>query len=85
MGLSLDDYYVDREKTLRDAKGEYDFEALEALDLAMLDFDLRRIFAGETVKTARYDFMNGESVPVAAARTSRCAARTCSSSRASTA
>ena len=63
VGLSLDDYYVDREKTGRDAHGDYDFEALEALDLQMLDHDLRRIFAGETVKTARYDFVAGKSIP----------------------
>jgi len=63
VGLSLDDYYVDREKTARDTHGDYDFEALEALDLQMLDNDLRRIFAGETVKTARYDFVSGKSIP----------------------
>ncbi|MBK9261403.1 MAG: cyclic nucleotide-binding domain-containing protein [Polyangiaceae bacterium] len=63
VGLSLDDYYVDREKTRRDTNGDYDFEALEALDLDMLDRDLRRIFAGETVKTARYDFVTGKSIP----------------------
>lgn len=63
VGLSLDDYYVDREKTIRDANGDYDFEALEALDLEMLNADLRRIFAGETVKTARYDFVTGKSIP----------------------
>ena len=43
--FSLDDYYVDREKTVRDAKGEYDFEALEALDLGMLDFTCGACFA----------------------------------------
>lgn len=63
VGLSLDDYYIDREKTIRDVNGDYDFEALEALDLQLLDADLRRIFAGETVKTARYDFVNGKSIP----------------------
>jgi uridine kinase len=62
IGLSLDDYYIDREKTARDANGDYDFEALEALDLEMLDRDLRRIIAGETVKTARYDFVLGKSI-----------------------
>jgi uridine kinase len=59
----LDDYYVDREKTTRDAHGDYDFEALEALDLQMLDNNVRRIFAGETIKTARYDFVTGKSIP----------------------
>lgn len=63
VGLSLDDYYIDREKTKRDAHGDYDFEALEALDLPMLDRNLRGIFAGESVKTARYDFVHGKSIP----------------------
>jgi uridine kinase len=63
IGLSLDDYYVDRERTARDAQGEYDYEALEALDLDLLARDLRRIFAGETVRTSRYDFVTGKSTP----------------------
>ena len=63
VGLSLDDYYIDREKTARDEHGEYDFEALEALDLNLLEQHFRRIFRGESVKTARYDFVTGKSVP----------------------
>jgi uridine kinase len=63
VGLSLDDYYVDREKNTRDALGDYDFEALEALDLQMLEHDLRLMFLGETVKMARYDFVSGKSIP----------------------
>ncbi|MRG94769.1 cyclic nucleotide-binding domain-containing protein [Polyangium spumosum] len=63
VGLSLDDYYVDREKTVRDARGEYDYEALEAIDLGALRGHLARIFAGEAVKTARYDFLTGKSHP----------------------
>ena len=63
VGLSLDDYYIDRDKTKRDAQGEYDFEALEALDLALLDQHFQRIFRGETVTTARYDFVAGKSIP----------------------
>lgn len=59
IGLSLDDYYVDREKTVRDARGEYDFEALEALDLKLLQAQVRRLLDGETVKLARYDFKTG--------------------------
>jgi len=65
VGLSLDDYYVDRERTARDEKGEYDFEALEALDLALLQDHVRRLLAGETVPTARYDFRSGRSDPAA--------------------
>ncbi len=63
VSLSLDDYYVDREKTVRDEKGEYDFEALEAIDLGLLHDHLRRLAAGERVKTARYDFRLGKSFP----------------------
>jgi uridine kinase len=60
--LSLDDYYVDRERTPRDEQGEYDFEAVEAIDLALFDEHVRRLIAGERVKTPRYDFKAGRSV-----------------------
>jgi uridine kinase len=63
VGISVDDYYVDREKTPRDAKGEWDFEALEALDLPLLQDHVRRLLAGEAVRTARYDFLTGRSHP----------------------
>jgi uridine kinase len=54
---------VDREKTPRDAGGDWDFEALEALDLALLQEHVRRILAGEAIKTAHYDFRTGKSSP----------------------
>jgi len=63
VALSLDDYYVDRELTPRDEKGEWDFEALEALDLGRLQDDVRRLLAGEAVRTPRYDFQAGKSRP----------------------
>jgi uridine kinase len=61
--LSLDDYYIDRERTVRDASGAYDFEAIEAVDLNLLHDQMRRLLAGDTVTTARYDFMQGKSAP----------------------
>jgi uridine kinase len=61
--LSLDDYYVDREKNVRDAAGDYDFEALEALDLDLLARHLAGLLAGDAVRTARYDFVSGRSFP----------------------
>ncbi len=61
--ISLDDYYVDREKTVKDEEGEYDFEAFEALDVDLFQNQLRRLVAGERVKTARYDFVSGKSFP----------------------
>jgi uridine kinase len=63
VALSLDDYYVDREKNPRDRRGEWDFEALEALDLGLLQDHVRRLLAGETIRTARYDFKTGLSHP----------------------
>src|SRR5512133_1247141 len=63
IGISLDDYYVDREKTPKAPSGDWDFEALEALDLPLLQDHVGRILAGEAVKTARYDFLTGKSHP----------------------
>jgi uridine kinase len=62
VNLSLDDYYVDRERSPRDEHGEYDFEALEALDLPMLQDHVRRVLAGEALTTPRYDFNAGRSI-----------------------
>jgi len=59
--ISLDDYYVDRERTPRDPSGDLDFEALEAIDLPLLQSHLARALAGEEVRTARYDFVLGKS------------------------
>lgn len=61
--ISLDDYYVDRDKTPRDAGGALDFEALEATDLRLLQEHLARLLAGEEVRTARFDFVTGKSHP----------------------
>lgn len=57
--ISLDDYFVDREHTPKDENGEYDFEALEAIDLELLNSDLKRLIAGESVEVPRYDFITG--------------------------
>jgi uridine kinase len=62
VSLSLDDYFIDRERVPRDESGDMDFEALEALDLELLRDHVRRLLAGETVKTARYDFISGKSL-----------------------
>jgi uridine kinase len=61
IGISLDDYYVDREKTVRDAAGEYDYEAYEAIDADLFGAHVGALLAGKRVKTARYDFLTGRS------------------------
>ena len=57
--ISLDDYFVDREKTPKDADGEYDYEALEAIDLELFNDHLRRLMRGQSVDIPRYDFVTG--------------------------
>ena len=57
--VSLDDYFVDREKTPRDEQGEYDYEALEAIDLELFNDHLQRLFHGEEVRIPRYNFVTG--------------------------
>ncbi len=57
--ISLDDYFVDREKTPRDANGDYDFESLDAIDLRLFNEHLRRLMDGESVDIPRYDFVTG--------------------------
>ena len=57
--ISLDDYFVDREKTPKDADGEYDYEALEAIDLDLFNDHLGRLMRGESVDIPRYDFITG--------------------------
>jgi uridine kinase len=57
--LELDSFFVDREATPRGEDGAFDFEALEALDLARLNHDLQALVAGETVRLPRYDFKRG--------------------------
>lgn len=57
--LSLDDYFVERENTPLDENGEYDYEALEAIDLEQFNDHLRRLSQGESVAIPRYDFITG--------------------------
>ncbi|MDR1526975.1 MAG: nucleoside kinase [Dysgonamonadaceae bacterium] len=60
IGISLDDYYVNRKDTPRDENGEYDYESFYALDLKQLDEDLCKILAGEKVALPSYNFQKGE-------------------------
>jgi len=61
VGISLDDYFLDRDKTPRDEKGDYDFENLHALNLPLLNEQLTALFKGEEVELPRYDFPTGTS------------------------
>ena len=60
--IELDNYFVDREFTPRDKNGEYDFEALEAMDLAFLGQQLNDLLAGKEVEIPKFDFKEGKRV-----------------------
>lgn len=57
--ISLDDYFLDRDKTPKDEKGDYDFEHLHALNLPLLNEQLSALFKGEEVELPRYNFQKG--------------------------
>ena len=57
--IELDNYFVDRDKTPRDAQGNYDFEALEAMDVAFLNEQLGALLKGEEVEIPKFDFKEG--------------------------
>ena len=60
--ISLDDYFVDREKTPKDASGEYDYESIYALDLDLINEQFNALFRGEEVDLPKYDFPSGKSI-----------------------
>ena len=61
VGISLDDYFLDRDKTPKDDKGDYDFEQLHALNLPLLNEQLAALFRGDEVELPRYNFQKGMS------------------------
>lgn len=57
--IELDNYFVNRERTPLDENGEYDFEALGAMDLELLGRQLNELLEGKEVEIPRFDFVNG--------------------------
>lgn len=60
--IEMDNYFVDREKTPKDADGNYDFEVLGALDVEFLNEQLNDLFAGKVVELPKFDFAQGKRV-----------------------
>jgi len=60
VSISLDNYFVDRDKTPRDANGDYDFEVIEAIDLELFNQTLQNLLLGEEVTIPRFDFTIGK-------------------------
>ena len=61
VGISLDDYFLNREETPRDENGDYDFEHLHALNIPLLNEQLNALFRGDEVELPRYNFQKGKS------------------------
>ena len=61
--ISLDDYFVDRELTPKDEKGEYDFEAIEAIDIEFFNQQLNELFCDKVVELPRFNFTIGRKFP----------------------
>lgn len=60
--ISLDDYFLDRERTPRDEKGDYDYESLYALDLELLQNHIETLLKGGEIELPHYDFHTGQSM-----------------------
>jgi uridine kinase len=69
--VGLDNFFVDRASTPRDADGDYDYESLRALDLERLNRDLQGLIAGKEVQLPRYNFITGKREPGPTVRLSR--------------
>ena len=60
IAISLDDYFVNREQTPKDEKGDYDFESLYALDLPFFNKQLQELIDGKEIEIPTYNFERGE-------------------------
>lgn len=58
--IALDNYFVDREHTPRDADGNYDFECIEAVDVAKFNEDMMRLLQGEEIQMPTFNFLIGK-------------------------
>ena len=62
IGLSTDDFFVNRKETPKNENGDYDYECLQAIDLELFNGTLQKLMNGEEVELPEYDFVNGEKI-----------------------
>ena len=62
VGLSTDDFFVDRIDTPRNEFGQYDYECLQAIDLELFNTTLKKLLKGEKTEIPIYDFVNGKKI-----------------------
>ena len=58
--ISVDNYFVNRVNSPRDEQGNYDYEALECIDMEQFNADMADLLAGKTVELPQYNFVTGE-------------------------
>lgn len=59
--ISMDDYFVDREKTPLDENGDYDFESVYAMNIPLFTEQMNALIEGKSVELPRYNFQTGKS------------------------
>lgn len=59
--ISLDDYFLDREKTPKDKNGDYDYESLYALNIELMNKQFNALFEGKEIELPKYNFQTGKS------------------------
>ncbi len=57
--ISVDNYFVEREDTPRDANGEFDFEDINAIDRKLFNEQILKLINGEEVETPTFNFHTG--------------------------
>lgn len=60
INLSLDNYFVNREDTPKDEKGEYDYESIDALDIDTFTQNIQCLLKGEEVNIPKFSFETGQ-------------------------
>ena len=60
--LGTDDYFIDRDKLIPDAKGNLDFETIEALDRELFARQMNSLLKGEEVHLPTFDFIQGKKI-----------------------
>lgn len=60
--ISLDDYFIEREKTPRKADGSYDYESINAIDVKKFNEDINDLLNGDEIEIIRYDFKTGKRI-----------------------
>ena len=57
--ISMDNYYLDRDKTPKKADGSYDYESVDAIDMPLFNHDLHELLQGAEIELPKFNFKKG--------------------------